>query len=170
MLYRSLIFITCTVLLLAGCAASLPRYPNELPQNVAINLQFKSSGGFLSSSEAFAGINDIAGDCSTHYKGWVKLAQGRNEVGLTIGQPTLLVVELSHSSWGGNGGSMQRGVVITPKSGVHYQIDVNYADAMYDIRLYAISQAGKKRLDILTAPPGCKIGSAEPTTRAVRKT
>jgi len=158
MYIRSLIGITAGALLV-GCAASLPRYPNDRPKNVTINLHFESSGGFLSSSEAFAGVNDIAKDCSTKYKGWVKLDEGKNDVGLAIGQPTMLVVELSHSSWLGNSsGSMQRGVVITPKPGAHYLLDVNYADAMYDIRLYQMTRNGKKRLKRVNAPPGCKKG------------
>lgn len=153
---RSLICIT-TCALLAGCAGSLPRYPNDRPKNVTVDLHFDSGGGFLSSSKAFAGINEFNKDCSTHYKGWVKLSEGVNEIGLAIGHPTLLVVELSHSSWGGDGGSMQRGVVITPKPGVHYQVDANYADSMYDIRLYRMTRAGKKRLNIHNAPPGCSL-------------
>lgn len=154
---RSLIGITALALL-AGCAGSLPRYPNDRPKNVTINLHFESSGGFLSSSEAYAGVNDVGKDCSTHYKGWVKLKEGNNDVGLAVGQPTMLVVELSHSSWGGDSGSMQRGVVITPKPGAHYRLDVNYADAMYDIRLYQMTRNGKKRLKRVNAPPGCKKG------------
>lgn len=154
MFLRSLICATACALLF-GCAASLPRYPNNRPKNVTIDLDFDSGGGFLSSSKALAGINDFGKDCSTHYKGWVKLSEGKNEVGLAVGQPTLLVVELSHSSWGGDGGSMQRGVVITPRPGVHYQVDARYADAMYDIRLYKMTRAGKRRLNIHTAPAGC---------------
>jgi hypothetical protein len=154
MITRTLICITACALL-GSCASSLPRYPNDKPKNVTINLHFDGGGGFLSSSEAYAGINDFTKDCSTKYQGWVKLAEGKNEVGLPIGKPTLLVVELSESSLGGNGHSMQRGVVIMPKSGVHYEVDANYADTMYDIRFYRMTRTGKRRLNIHTAPPGC---------------
>jgi len=155
MMTRSLIFITACAFL-ASCASSLPRYPNDKPKNVTINLHFDSGGGFLSSTEAFAGINNFAKDCTTSYQGWVKLTEGKNDVGLPVGQPTFLVVELSKSSFGGGGHSIQRGVVITPKPGVHYEVDASYADAMYDIRLYRLTRAGRKQLNIHTAPAGCR--------------
>jgi len=155
MIVRTLLCIaSCAIL--GSCASSLPRYPNNQPKNVTVNLHFSGGGGFLSSSEAYAGINNYTKDCSTRYEGWVKLSEGKNEIGLPVGKPTLLVVELSESSFGGSGHSMQRGVVITPKSGVHYEVDANYADTMYDIRLYRTTRSGKKQLNIHSAPPGCK--------------
>lgn len=142
--------------LLAGCASSEPRYPNDQPKNVTINLHYESGGGFLSSSQANVGINAYAKDCSLHYKGWVKLSEGRNKVGLPIGQPVFLDVDLSGSSFGGYvQHDMQRGVLITPRRGVHYEVDVNYVDDMFDIRLYERTRAGKRRLDIRSAPRGC---------------
>lgn len=158
MIIRSLMMGLTACVLLGGCAAPQQRYPNDQPKNVTIDLHYDSGSGMFGSSKAVAGINDISKDCSTHYKGRVKLKEGRNEVGLAVGQPTALVVELSESSWVEEGGhSMQRGVVIDPKPGVHYEVDVNYADAMYDIRLYRMTRTGKRRLPIHALPPGCQV-------------
>jgi len=132
---------------------SLRRYPSGRPKNLAVNLHYESNGGFFSTSHAYASIHNIKEDCSTHYEGWVKLDEGSNDIGLAVGQPTQLVIKLSHSSWSGDsGGSMERGVGITPKPGMHYEVDVNYADAMYDIRLFPMGHDGKQRLKANQCP------------------
>lgn len=150
---RLFVVIALTTLQL-GCSFSTP-YPNELAKNLTINLHLVKSGGFLASAEASAGVNNFAKDCSYDYKGYVELSEGGNEIGLKIGQPTLLIVEITQKSMGSSGG-IQRGAVITPKAGVRYLIDANYVDSMFDFRLYEIGRSGKKPLDIVTTVPGCK--------------
>lgn len=140
--------------LAAGCASS-PPYPNNRDKNLTINLHLVKNGGFLTSAAAVAGINSYARDCSNDYQGYVNLAEGANEIGLEIGQPTLLIVEITHKTFGSSGG-VQRGALLTPRAGSRYQIDANYVDGMFDFRLYEIGGKGKKPLDIVTTPPGCK--------------
>lgn len=149
-----LFVLLLATLWLAGCSVA-QRYPNDMAKNLTINLHLVKNGGLFTSAEAVAGINNYAKDCSNDYKGYVKLSEGTNEIGLSIGQPTLLIVEITHKSMGSSGG-VQRGAVITPKAGVRYQIDANYVDGMFDFRLYEIGGKGKKPLDIVTTQPGCK--------------
>lgn len=159
-MFTRTVFSIMACALLASCAGtSQPEYPNDQPKNVTVKLHYESSGGFFSTSHAYANINSITKDCSTHYKGWVKLDNGDNEIGLPVGHPVQLAIKLSHSSWSGSSsGSMERGVVLTPKPGSHYEVDVNYADAMYDIRLYKMTRSGKQRLNRINVPTGCTSG------------
>lgn len=149
-----IIILLMAAALAAGCASSRP-YPNDRDKNLTVNLHLVKNGGFLTSAGAAAGINSYAKDCTNDYKGYVDLAEGANEIGLEIGQPTLLIVEITHKTMGSSGG-VQRGALITPKAGVRYQIDANYVDGMFDFRLYEIGRGGKKPLAIVTTPPGCK--------------
>lgn len=141
-----LIAVLIATVFFSGCA-SKPYNSGNLEKNLTVNLNLQKNGGFLTSASAAAGVNNIGKDCANDYKGYVKLSQGPNEIGLVIGQPTLLIVEISHRTMG-SGGSMQRGAVITPKAGVRYQIDANYADGMYDFRLYEVGRAGKRELQV----------------------
>lgn len=148
-----LLFMALVSGLLFGCAT---HYPNTLDKNLTVNINLEKNGGILTSAEAVAGVNEIGKDCSNDYKGFVELEPGANEIGLALGQPTLLLVEISHSTFGGGDRSVQRGAMITPKAGSRYQIDVNYVDAMFDFRLYEVGRSGKKPLEVVTNRPGCK--------------
>lgn len=153
MRHRLLVLLLVT-LWLAGCSVA-QRYPNEMAKNLTVNLHLVKNGGIFTSAEAVVGINNYAKDCTNDYKGYVDLNEGANEIGLQVGQPTVLIVEITHKSMGSSGG-VQRGALITPKAGARYQIDANYVDGMFDFRLYEIGSKGKKPLEITTTLPGCK--------------
>lgn len=131
--------------LVSGCGLQ-PYRPGSLEKNLTINLDLQS-GGILTRTSAAAGINNVGKDCSNDYKGYVDLAQGPNEIALAVGQRTLVIVEITNRSVGSHNG-MQRGVVLTPKPGVRYQLDANYGDGMYDLRLYELTRAGKRPLPV----------------------
>lgn len=134
--------------LLAGCASTPHYYPNSHEKNVTVNLNLTEKGGFLTTVSAYVGVNDMAGDCSSRYLGFVDLKDGANKIGLVPGQRTYLIVQLSSRS-GYSRSSFQRGTLFTPVAGKQYEITVNYADGMFDFRFFEVTKSGKKELPIV---------------------
>jgi len=132
------------LVLLAGCAS--PYRPGDLEKNLTLNLDLQD-GSALTLSDAVLGVNNVGKDCSNDYRGYVDLAQGANEVALAVGQRTLLIVEIKKRTLG-SVSTVQRSAVLTPKPGARYRIDTNYADAMFDFRLYELTRAGKRELPV----------------------
>lgn len=141
--------------LLAGCASAPQYYPNTHENNFTVNLNLAEKGGFLTTVKAYAGVNDIAGDCSSRYLGFVDLRDGANKIGLAPGKRAYLIVQIS-SRIGYNSTSLQRGTLITPVAGKQYEITANYTDGMFDFRLFEVTKSGKKELPIVPVS-ACKL-------------
>lgn len=142
-----LILCIMTASLLTGCS-SVPKYPNTLPKNVTINMTLGENdrGGFFTSVDVAAGVNDLDRKCNIDYKGYVKLEPGKNEIGLAPGQLTYLLIEIVRSSYS-SAGSFSRGTLLIPKKDAKYEIDFNYIDSMFDLRIYEIYKSKKRELD-----------------------
>lgn len=134
--------------LLIGCASD-PVYKNETDKNLVINLKVDEKNGLFSSIDIAAGVNDIDKQCQPHYRGYQTLSRGRNEMGLTKGVLTNLVVEVVKTKYR-SGSSYSRGTLITPMQGKRYEIDVSYLDSMLDFRLY--ERVGKQRISLKLIP------------------
>ena len=130
--------------LLAGCAT--PYRPGNVEKNLTVNLDLQD-GSALTLSGAALGVNYVGKDCSNDYRGYVDLVQGANEVGIPVGQRTLLIVEVGQRTLGSRS-AMQRGAAFTPKPGARYRIDASYVDTMFDFRLYEVTRAGKRELPV----------------------
>lgn len=141
--------------LLAGCASAPQYYPNTHENNFTVNLNLAEKGGFLTTVNAYAGVNDIAGDCSSRYLGFVDLKDGANRIGLAPGKRAYLNVQLTNRS-GYSSSNFQRGTLITPVAGKQYEITVNYADGMFDFRFFEVTKSGKKELPIVPVS-ACKL-------------
>jgi hypothetical protein len=151
--WHRLIFLS--VGLLAGCASTPQYYPNTHEKNFTVNLSLSEKGGFMTTVNAYVGVNEIAGDCSSRYLGFVDLKDGANKLGLTPGKRAYLAVQIS-SSIGYSSSQLQRGTLITPVAGKQYEITANYVDGMFDFRLFEVTKSGKKELPIVPIS-ACKL-------------
>lgn len=139
---------------LLGCASAPQYFPNTLEKNLVVSLNVADRGGFMTTVSAYAGINEMAGDCSSQYQGFVKLDDGVNKIGLAPGKSTDLVVEISRRT-GSSSLSFKRDTLITPVAGRKYEIAASYVDGMFDFRLYEVSKSGKRELPLVPAS-GCR--------------
>lgn len=139
--------ILLIVVAIAGCASA--RYQDRQEKNVTIHVKLGKEGLFTS-TEIVAGINDIAPDCSSSYRGYIPLRAGANELGLATGQRTYLMVEIEQSKFRQKS-SFSRGVLFTPGQGRKYEVEVAYVDEMFDLRLYEAAGKTRKPLDVVPA-------------------
>jgi len=139
------LLLSCSLL---GCASAPKYYPNSYEKNLTVNLRLSDQGGALTTVEASAGINDMASDCSSRYQGSVMLSPGANRIGLKPGQTTYLLVRVSHGRFGQRS-DFARGTLVTPLAGKQYEVSVNYANDMFDLRFYEVGKAGRKELPLV---------------------
>lgn len=151
---RGKIVVWCFLIgMMAGCS-SMPKYPNSHAINVSVNLTMDDAGSKFSSYKAYASIKRINKGCVSEHLGYVKLAQGENLIGLPVNNTIYFAVELMHGR-ANVSSTMDRGGVIRAVPGLQYEVDVNYQDAMYDFRLYEVSDSKRKSLPLI--PEGaCK--------------
>ena len=151
----TIIICLASFTLLAACSSRTP-YKNIQDKNLTVNLVqgedsrggfFDPSLGFFSSVDIVAGINDLNPKCETAYKGYIDLKPGNNELGLKPEQLTYLMVEVVKSASGG-ATSFSRGTLIKPKKGKQYELDVNYVDSMFDMKLYEVRKSKRKKINI----------------------
>ncbi|KPV41928.1 hypothetical protein AN478_00045 [Thiohalorhabdus denitrificans] len=136
---------------LSGCATTYN--PDAYDKNLTVNLNFEDRSLFAS-EDALLGVNDIAEGCTNDYKGDVTLSEGANEVGLAPNQETYLKVVLSQEHMFLRDWSTSRGTLLTPAPGQKYELDVAYADDMFDMRLYRVTPSGREEME-LTPEPDC---------------
>lgn len=130
-----------------GCASE-PRYKNEPKKNLIINLNVDEKNGIFSSIDIAAGVNDIDKQCQSHYRGYQTLHPGVNEMGLTQGVLTNLVVEVVKSTYR-SGSSYSRSTLLKPAPGKLYEIDVSYLDNMFDFKLYEVRGSSRVAMKLV---------------------
>lgn len=138
--------------LLLGCSSKpqIKKYPNIYAKNISINVEVDTPTGFFSKKlDVAVGVNDVNKDCSTQYKGRVKLSNGENKLGLKTGKSTFIIIEIVTNSYSSTSSSFKRGTLIRPKKGSTYNIVMNYVDNMFDLRLYEIRKSKRKQLNII---------------------
>jgi hypothetical protein len=126
--------------IVAGCAGA-PPYRSDLPPNLSIKAKLSSPSALLSapggSFEADVHVTSVDGRCQKHYRGAVRLGNTPVSVGIPTGEPIYLVFEFSGRFLPSRGSaSSTYGTLLTARSGYQYDIDVSYADAMYEISVY----------------------------------
>jgi hypothetical protein len=126
--------------IVAGCAGA-PPYRSDLPANLNITAKLSSPSALLTapggSFEADVHVTRVDGRCQKHYRGAVKLGNMPVSVGIPTGEPTYLVFEFSGRFLPSRGSaSSTYATLLTPRSGYQYDVDVSYADAMYEITVY----------------------------------
>lgn len=135
--YLSAFFILSV---LASCASVIKPYVSGLPTNFEIVNRTESV-------EASLHIYNLDEQCVADYQGTIALNDSRSEVGVTPGQPTLLEVGFSSSSfWGSSSGYISYPVTLVPGSALRYRIEASYRDDIYNVAVFEINRStGKKR-------------------------
>lgn len=140
-------------------------YKNILNKNLTVNLVqgenskgsfFDSSLGFFTSVDIVAGVNNLNAKCDGDYRGYIDLVPGKNKLGLKPGQLAYIVVVVVKSASGGSSSSSHE-VMIKPKKGIQYELDVNYVENMFDMNLYEVRKSKRKKM-----PP---LGVCKPSKR-----
>ena len=127
--------------ILAGCAG-LPPYESDLPANLNVRTRLSSPSVLLTaplagSFDAYLHLTAVDRRCQKNYRGTVKLGNSPVSVGIPTGEPTYLVFEFSGRFLPSRGSaSSTYATLLTPRSGYQYDVDVSYADAMYEITVY----------------------------------
>jgi len=133
-------FLLLSAGIVAGCAGA-PPYQSDLPENLNLKAKLSSPSGLLAapggSFEAEVHITSVDRRCQKNYRGTVKLGNSPVSVGILTGEPTYLVFEFSGRFLPSRGSaSSTYATLLTPRSGYQYDVDVSYADAMYEITVY----------------------------------
>jgi hypothetical protein len=123
------------VVFAAGCAGTRP-YANDAPANLAIRTELDRG------VRATLDIHRVAADCSTEYRGTVKLDRPAIEISVPPATQSYLVVSFDTSSFFGGARSVSAGTLLEPRPGRSYEISVAYRDSQYDV---ALREAGSGR-------------------------
>jgi hypothetical protein len=126
---------------LAGCAG-VPPYESDLPANLNVKTKLSSPSVLLTAPlagtfDADMHVTAVDRRCQKNYRGSVKLTNTAVSVGIPVDQPSYLEFQFSGSSLLTRGSaSSTYTTLLTPRSGHQYDVDVAYADEMYNITVY----------------------------------
>lgn len=132
---------------LNGCATKSTAFPYQhtADDNLIIDVSLKASG--LKSISGYVVIENVEQECLTEYRGYVDLVNGKNNIGIPTGKPIHLRFGVNQRIMS-NYSSVQKNIGFTPKTGKKYEIVKTYADNMFDIRLYEVSDGTRKELTL----------------------
>ncbi len=138
--------------LLAGCSGIKP-YPDHPEKNLQLSTK-TDSGSPFSSVRAALDIYRVDQGCQMHYEGTVDLRDSSLAIGIPVGEPSYLAFAFNSSSWlGSSQGSITYDTLLTPRPGYEYDVEVSYADDMYDVVIREIDPRGGARRDIAPELP-----------------
>jgi len=146
---------------LAGCATGnndSKTYPNTLDKNLVIKLNLGNTANQSSTLDVYAGVNNIAQDCTDTYEGEIILSPGLNKIGLVPGRRVYLVVAaIDRGDFLGRnqGYTVKEGVLLTPEPDKRYEIDINYIDEMLECKLFEFNGSRRQSLPVVSIS-GCK--------------
>lgn len=144
-----------TLLLVAACSGLKP-YP-DLPNKNFFVKTVTDSGSVFTDIEATLDIYSVNADCSTEYKGTVKLNKPIVEIGLPPKQQSYLMFVFNTSGFFSAEGSISSNTLLTPKTGYRYMAEVRYVDDIYNVVIYEMNPGGKKSKELeFKDLSGCK--------------
>jgi hypothetical protein len=139
--------ILLTAGLLAGCSGLRP-YPNTLAKNLHIRTE-ADSGTIFQKVRVAVDIFGVASDCTTEYRGTVKLKGGSIKVGIPPGELSYMVFVFSNSSLlAGSRSSMSHETLLKTRAGYDYDIKVSYRDDIYSVTIEETHSRRSKRREI----------------------
>jgi hypothetical protein len=147
---------------LAGCAGS-PPYESNLPANLNVKASLSSPSVLLTaplagSFEADMHVTAVDRRCQKNYRGGVKLGSTPVSVGIPADQPSYLEFQFSGRSLLTRGAaSSTYTTLLTPRSGYQYDVDVAYADEMYNVTVSERNPRSGQRREVERRPlSACK--------------
>lgn len=138
-------FILITSMLALTACSSLRggKYEYTGVQNITVNV--KTPEGY----DVLLGVNRMDEKCLFYYEGGLELKQGINHVSVKPGQLNYLVFVISKDSLLKGKFTIEEGTVLKAVNGQKYEFDINYADSMYDIRMYKKSGKRRKQMKVV---------------------
>jgi hypothetical protein len=124
------------VVFAAGCAGTRP-YVNDAPANLAVRTELDRG------VRAMLHVHAVGADCSTEYRGSVRLDRQTEELALPGNAASYLVVSFDTSSFLGGARSVSAGALLEPRPGRRYEIAVAYRDSQYDVALREAGVPGR---------------------------
>ena len=103
-------------------------YQDGGPRNVLVRTD-------VSKVDAALNIHDVASDCSTAYRGTVRLDQASIPVAIPPDRPSYLVFRFASSSFLGPSTSSSFGTLLKPQPGYSYELRVTYRDDIYGVAI-----------------------------------
>jgi hypothetical protein len=130
--YLALVF-TCIVLS-SGCASQLIPYKTTTPEN------FELSANTDSNVSAGVDIYSVNQSCELLYLGSIDVGESTRVIGISIDEPSYLVIRFSKSSfWSAHSSSMSQETFFQAEKDFRYEMNLSYVDAIYDIQLTKIN-------------------------------
>lgn len=145
-----------TLALLASCSG-VKTYPNTLEKNLEIRTVTKS-GSIFGKVRASVDVYRVDAHCRLEYEGTVDLDRPVLAVGIPAERPSYLAFNFASSAFlGGARSATSQETLLTPRAGYRYDIDVRYADDIYNVvlRERAPRKNGTRELAI-TGLDACK--------------
>jgi hypothetical protein len=141
---------------MAGCS-SIKTYPNSLSKNMFVTTKLDSGSVVTGSSAAFD-IYRVDAKCELAYEGRVDLDTAKTEVGLPTNSRLYLDFIFSNHNYLLRASSSTRyGLLLTPRAGYSYQVQVQYVNGIYDaaVRETSRGDSGGRVIEQVTLE-GCK--------------
>lgn len=151
-------FAVLALSLLAGCSG-IKTYPNTLEKNLRIRTA-TNSGSIFSKVRATVNIYRVDAGCKLKYEGTVNLNSPVLGVGIPAQQLSYLAFNFASSTFlGGTTNATSQGTLLKPRAGYRYDVDVSYADDIYNVVIRESSAHGSAGREIaLTRLDACKAG------------
>lgn len=139
--------------LLAGCSSYTP---DKYEKNLTVRVHLDTWGiPILTPREVDVTFVAVDEKCKTKNLGGMGLKEGETRIGLAVGKPITLAVVITRHM-GAEASKTLRAAMFIPEPGRQYEITVNYADKLFDFRLFEMTGAGKKQMPIASGSD-CQI-------------
>lgn len=155
---RRVVFAVLALGLLAGCSG-IKTYANTPEKNLRIRTVTKS-GSIFSKVRATVDIYRVDAGCKLKYEGTVNLDSPVLGVGIPAQRLSYLAFNFASSAFlGGTTNATSQGTLLRPRVGYRYNVDVSYADDIYNVVIRERSAHGSAAREIaLTGLDACKAG------------
>ncbi|MDH5485339.1 MAG: hypothetical protein OEY43_08920 [Gammaproteobacteria bacterium] len=142
MKYKSTFILLCLVSLLSACSGSgIKPYSSDLKHNIQVKTK-TSTASYFSSIKARLDIYQVDKGCKVIYQGSVKLDKPVVNTGIPQARNNYLVFNFASSSFLGGSSSISYDTLLKTRKGYSYDIEVSYADNIYNVELF---ERGKKK-------------------------
>lgn len=138
------ILLVCTLMLLQGCA-SIKQYSTTHKKNLLIRTT-ADSGSSFSNVSIFLDVYEVNHRCEARFLGTVELDNKKNQVGIPVGDYSLLSFRFQSSSfWQSSSGSTTFDTLLKPRKGYEYDIYARYVNGIYNVDITEYYKGRKKK-------------------------
>jgi hypothetical protein len=149
--FKLIFSLLCLSILLSACSSSgIKPYSSELKNNIQVRTK-TSTESYFSSIKARVDIYQVDKDCKVNYQGSVKLDKPVVDIGIAEARNSYLVFGFASSSFLGGDSSISYDTLLKPRKGYTYEIEVSYADNIYNVEMFELGRKKSVKRQIETA-------------------